>query len=106
MKMKHICEASRIAGQGSLVTPERLRFDFNLHRGLAPDEVAQVEALVNGWVAEDSELTTREMPLAEAKAAGAWLHGGQERISAWRDSKQCFRRCLPGFSHGKDACRR
>ena len=56
--------------QGSLVTAERLRFDFNLHRGLTSAEVARVEALVNGWVADDVALTTREMPLAEAKAAG------------------------------------
>ena len=55
------------------MTPERLRFDFNLHRGLSGAEVAEVEALVNGWVAEDVALTTREMPLAEAKAAGTCL---------------------------------
>ena len=56
--------------QGSLVTAERLRFDFNLHRGLSPKEISEVEALVNGWISEDTQLTTREMPLAEAKAAG------------------------------------
>ena len=56
--------------QGSLVTQNRLRFDFNLHRGLKDDEVAKVEELVNGWVAADTELVTKEMPLAEAKAAG------------------------------------
>lgn len=57
--------------QGSLVTQNRLRFDFNLHRGLKDDEIAEVELLVNGWVAADTELVTKEMPLAEAKAAGA-----------------------------------
>ena len=56
--------------QGSLVTQNRLRFDFNLHRGLKDEEVARVEELVNGWVAADTELVTKEMPLAEAKAAG------------------------------------
>ena len=56
--------------QGSLVTQHRLRFDFNLHRGLKGDEIARVEELVNGWVAADTELVTKEMPLAEAKAAG------------------------------------
>lgn len=56
--------------QGSLVTADRLRFDFNLHRGLKEAEVARVEELVNGWVTDDTALTTREMPLAEAKAAG------------------------------------
>ena len=56
--------------QGSMVTADRLRFDFNLHRGLKEAEVARVEELVNDWVTEDTALTTREMPLAEAKAAG------------------------------------
>ena len=56
--------------QGSLVTQDRLRFDFNLHRGLREEEIARVEELVNGWVAADTELVTKEMPLAEAKAAG------------------------------------
>lgn len=53
-----------------MVTSDRLRFDFNLHRGLKEVEIAQVEELVNGWIAEDIQLMTREMPLAEAKAAG------------------------------------
>ena len=56
--------------QGSLVTQDRLRFDFNLHRGLREEEIARVEELVNRWVAADTELVTKEMPLAEAKAAG------------------------------------
>ena len=56
------------------MTQNRLRFDFNLHRGLKDDEVARVEELVNGWVAEDTELVTKEMPLAEAKAAGELTH--------------------------------
>lgn len=52
------------------MTADRLRFDFNLHRGLKEQEVARIEELVNGWIAEDTSLVTREMPLAEAKAAG------------------------------------
>ena len=50
---------------------DRLRFDFNLHRGMSDEEVSRVEALVNGWVAADHALTTRTVPLAEARAAGA-----------------------------------
>ena len=53
-----------------MVTSDRLRFDFNLHRGLKEAEIARVEELVNGWITEDTALVTREMPLAEAKAAG------------------------------------
>ncbi len=57
--------------QGSQVHADRLRFDFNLPRGMSEAEVGRVEALVNGWVAADHALTTRTVPLAEARAAGA-----------------------------------
>ncbi|EIE20523.1 alanyl-tRNA synthetase [Coccomyxa subellipsoidea C-169] len=71
-------EEGEISQQGSMVTADRLRFDFNLHRGLKEAEVARVEELVNGWVTEDTALTTREMPLAEAKAAGAVAMFGEK----------------------------
>ncbi|CAL8465000.1 g4535 [Coccomyxa elongata] len=64
-------DEGEISQQGSMVTSDRLRFDFNLHRGLKEAEIARVEELVNGWITEDTALVTREMPLAEAKAAGA-----------------------------------
>ncbi|CAL5229400.1 g12718 [Coccomyxa viridis] len=71
-----------VSQQGSLVTQNRLRFDFNLHRGLKDEEVARVEELVNGWVAADTELVTKEMPLAEAKAAGAIAMFGEKYSDA------------------------
>ena len=51
--------------QGSLVDAERppplpcLRFDFNLTRPMTPIEVAEVEVLVNGWVAAATPLQVR-----------------------------------------------
>jgi len=54
------------------VQADRLRFDFNLPRGMSDEEMSHVEALVNGWVAADHALTTRTVPLAEARAAGAF----------------------------------
>ncbi|KAG2482127.1 hypothetical protein HYH03_018913 [Edaphochlamys debaryana] len=66
------------AQQGSLVTCQRLRFDFNLARGMAPAEVAQVEALVNSWVAQATPLETRVMDLKAAKAAGATAMFGEK----------------------------
>ena len=62
---------ARARRQGSQVQADRLRVDFNLPRGMSDEEVARVEALVNGWVAADHALTTRTVPLAEARAAGA-----------------------------------
>ncbi|PNH10720.1 putative alanine--tRNA ligase, chloroplastic [Tetrabaena socialis] len=49
--------------QGSLVNFQRLRFDFNLARGMTAAEVAEVERLVNGWVAGAAPLTTTVMAL-------------------------------------------
>lgn len=71
-----------VSQQGSLVTPDRLRFDFSLPRGVEPAELAAVEALVNGWIRSDAALTTTVMPLAEAKAAGAVAMFGEKYDAA------------------------
>ena len=49
---------------------QRLRFDFNLPRGMSGDEVRQVEDLVNSWVQQDHGLATHVVPLQEAKDKG------------------------------------
>ncbi|KAG2428876.1 hypothetical protein HYH02_014199 [Chlamydomonas schloesseri] len=64
--------------QGSLCNFQRLRFDFNLARGMTAAEVAEVERLVNGWVAVAAQLETRVMDLAAAKAAGATAMFGEK----------------------------
>ncbi len=67
-----------VGQQGSLVQPDRLRFDFNLPRGMEPEEVSRVEALINGWVSEDSALQTETMPLAAARERGAVAAFGEK----------------------------
>ena len=52
------------------VQTQRLRFDFNLARGMTPHEVHRVEEAVNGWIQQDHPLTTHLVPLQEAKAKG------------------------------------
>lgn len=64
--------------QGSLVNFQRLRFDFNLARGMTAAEVAEVERLVNSWVARAQPLQTKVMALADAKAAGATAMFGEK----------------------------
>lgn len=71
-----------VGQQGSLVTPDRLRFDFNLGRGMEAGEVAAVEALVNDWIAADTPLETRVQSLADAKAAGATAAFGEKYDAA------------------------
>ncbi|GAA5534392.1 alanine--tRNA ligase [Deinococcus aluminii] len=63
---------------GSLVAPERLRFDFSHGAALTADEIEQVERLVSRWVTANFPVTWREMPIAEAKAAGATALFGEK----------------------------
>lgn len=56
---------------GSLVMPDRLRFDFNHFQALKKDEISRVEDLVNEKIREDSPVEADEMPLEEAKKRGA-----------------------------------
>jgi alanyl-tRNA synthetase len=53
--------------RGSLVDAEKTRFDFTHPQALTPDEVAQVERLVNEKIAADLPVTPILMPLPEAK---------------------------------------
>lgn len=56
---------------GSLVAPDRLRFDFHHGGPLSPEEVARVEALVNEQVLADIPVKASQMSLAAAKEKGA-----------------------------------
>ncbi|MDF1537597.1 MAG: alanine--tRNA ligase [Candidatus Thorarchaeota archaeon] len=56
---------------GSNITKERLRFDFTFDRKLTPDEIAEVENLVNGVIQKDIEVTREFMPYDDAIAIGA-----------------------------------
>jgi alanyl-tRNA synthetase len=57
--------------QGSLVAPDRLRFDFTHYSPVQPDEIARIEDLVNAAVLADEDVAIRVMPKAEAEAEGA-----------------------------------
>ena len=56
---------------GSLVEPDRLRFDFTHYSALTAEELAEVDAIVQAAVLEGYGIETREMPIDEAKAMGA-----------------------------------
>ncbi len=57
--------------KGSLVGPERLRFDFSHGRALTNDEIGRIEDLVNAKVLTDAPVKTEVLPIAEARAKGA-----------------------------------
>ena len=67
-----------ISQAGSLVSFDRLRFDFNCPRALTGEEVQQIEELVNSWISEAHSATIEEMPIAEAKAKGAVAMFGEK----------------------------
>jgi alanyl-tRNA synthetase len=57
--------------QGSLVEPDRLRFDFAHFTALTPDQIQQIEHAVNAHVLDDPEVRAWYADRAEAEAAGA-----------------------------------
>jgi alanyl-tRNA synthetase len=60
-----------IAQRGSLVAPDRLRFDFVHQKPITQEELARVEDIANNVVLENDEVTTRLMGVDEAREAGA-----------------------------------
>ncbi len=67
-----------IGQAGSLVDFDRLRFDFHCPRAVTAAELEQIEALINGWIAEAHTLQVQEMAIEQAKAAGAVAMFGEK----------------------------
>jgi alanyl-tRNA synthetase len=60
-----------VAQKGSLVAPDRLRFDFSHPKSIDDAEILKVEDLANAAILENSPVVTRLMALDEASALGA-----------------------------------
>ena len=60
-----------VAQKGSLVAPDRLRFDFSHPKPLSGEEIERVEDIANDMVLQNSPVTTRLMPIDDARASGA-----------------------------------
>ena len=63
---------------GSLVAPERLRFDFTHFKGLTGEELEAAESLVNDYIRRNAPLKVKEMGLEEAKKSGATALFGEK----------------------------
>ena len=63
---------------GSLVEPDRLRFDFTHFSAMKPEEIASVERMVNEAVLEGYAVDVKELPIAEAKSLGAMALFGEK----------------------------
>ncbi|HWP06912.1 MAG TPA: alanine--tRNA ligase [Polyangiaceae bacterium] len=59
--------------KGSLVGPERLRFDFTSSRALSPEEIAEVEELVNERTLKNYPVQTEVLTMEEARKRGAMM---------------------------------
>jgi alanyl-tRNA synthetase len=60
-----------VAQKGSLVAPDRLRFDFSHMKGVTAAELAEIEKRVNAVIRQNNDVTTRIMPYDDAVASGA-----------------------------------
>ena len=77
---------------GSLVAPDRLRFDFTHHGPVKPDALARIEAMVNEWIWRDVDVRFEEMPYRDAVAKGAMALFGEKYGDVVRVVS------IPGFS--------
>ncbi|HYD98133.1 MAG TPA: alanine--tRNA ligase, partial [Alphaproteobacteria bacterium] len=67
-----------VTQKGSLVAPERLRFDISHPKALAPEEIAEVEREVNRRIRMNSDVTTKLMSQEDAVAQGAMALFGEK----------------------------
>ena len=67
-----------IGQAGSLVSFDRLRFDFHCPRAVTAEELERIERLINGWIADAQALEVQEMAIEQAKAAGAVAMFGEK----------------------------
>jgi alanyl-tRNA synthetase len=86
----------QVKQSGSYVGPDRLRFDFSHHQPMTPEEIRRVEELVNEQILKGTEVSTIEMPIEEAKKAGAMALFGEK----YGDTVRVV--SVPGFS--KELC--
>ena len=63
---------------GSLVEPDRLRFDFTHFEAISPEELRQVEELVNDAILEGYPVVTEVLPIEDAKKKGAVAMFGEK----------------------------
>ncbi|WP_025772422.1 alanine--tRNA ligase [Thioalkalivibrio sp. HK1] len=67
----HLVLGEHVQQKGSLVAPDRLRFDFSHPHPVSRDERHRIETLVSGWILENSQARTEIMPLDQARQSGA-----------------------------------
>jgi alanyl-tRNA synthetase len=75
--LKHVL-GDHVQQEGSLVAPDRLRFDFRHPRAVTPEEIERIEALMNQWIVRNEEAHVEVMDLEKAKSSGAVAMFGEK----------------------------
>ncbi|WP_370314796.1 alanine--tRNA ligase [Thalassolituus sp.] len=83
-----------VAQKGSLVTYDKLRFDFSHLEGVKAEEIAQIENMVNAQIRANTEVSTRLMNIEDAKASGAMALFGEK----YDDEVRVLSRGVDNFS--------
>ena len=89
---------------GSVVAPTYLRFDFTHYQPLTPDEIEEIERLVNYHILRNEPVQTDEMAVEEAMRSGAMAlfgekYGEKVRVLSIKGAKDIFSKELCGGTH-------
>lgn len=92
---------------GSLVSPDRLRFDFTHFEALTKEQLDRIEGMVNAEIFAAEPMVTKVMALEDAKAAGAVALFGEKygdvvRVVSTGATEQPFSRELCGGTHARN----
>jgi alanyl-tRNA synthetase len=89
---------------GSVVAPNYLRFDFTHYQPLTPDEIEEIERLVNYHILRNEPVQTDEMAVEEAMRSGAMAlfgekYGEKVRVLSIKGAENIFSKELCGGTH-------
>ncbi len=87
---------SHVVQKGSLVAPEKLRFDFSHFEAMTPQEISRVEDLVNSWILANEAAQVQVMSMEDAKAYGA--------LALFGEKYESHVRVLDMGSHSTELC--
>ena len=96
-----------VSQAGSLVAPDRLRFDFTHFEAVTAEELARIEGMVNAEIFAGEPIVTRVMGIEEAKASGAVALFGEKygdvvRVVSTGEGDAPFSRELCGGTHARN----
>ena len=98
---------THVAQKGSLVAPDRLRFDFSHTKPMTAEEIAEVEDMVNAIIVQNAPVETRLMGVEDAKQSGAMAlfgekYGDEVRVVSMGDA--VAERAEAATTAGRSSC--